>query len=538
MDEVPGEAVTIVSAEDHTFELNEESLKSILLQNDIKDKKIVVVSVAGAFRKGKSFLLNFMIRYLECRGKPGWLGAENQPLKGFSWRGGSERDTTGILFWNKVYNVELPNGEEIAVLLMDTQGAFDSTSTVKECATVFALSTMLSSIQVYNISQNIQEDDLQHLELFTEYGRLALEEIEDKPFQKLLFLVRDWSFPYEAEYGAAGGKKILERRLEISDKQHSQLQQLRKHIRSCFSEVECFLMPHPGLDVATMPDFDGRLDNIRAEFKDTLQDLVKLLLAPSNLVFKQIGGRFVTAKDLINYFKAYVDIFKGGELPEPKSMLDATAEANNLSAAADSKEFYSSEMEKICGGDRPYVNNETLSKLHCEIRHYALQKFSETKKMGSQELVHSYQEKLLKEIDETYGSFVRFNDGKQISNAIRTPATLLFLAMVCYLNSTLFRALGLEAFAVSINFFCLLSIIALALWGYTRFSGDAEHIGVFIDNLVFVFLTNFIFPSQKHIAHAFLGEAVRNNNRTRTDMPESLESPSVSHVNTIHRRRN
>lgn len=31
---------------------------------------------------------------------------------------------------------------------MDTQGAFDSSSTVKECATVFALSTMLSSIQV------------------------------------------------------------------------------------------------------------------------------------------------------------------------------------------------------------------------------------------------------------------------------------------------------------------------------------------------------------------------------------------------------
>lgn len=31
---------------------------------------------------------------------------------------------------------------------MDTQGAFDSSSTVKECATVFALSTMTSSVQV------------------------------------------------------------------------------------------------------------------------------------------------------------------------------------------------------------------------------------------------------------------------------------------------------------------------------------------------------------------------------------------------------
>lgn len=36
----------------------------------------------------------------------------------------------------------------MAVLLMDTQGAFDSESTVRDCATVFALSTMISSVQV------------------------------------------------------------------------------------------------------------------------------------------------------------------------------------------------------------------------------------------------------------------------------------------------------------------------------------------------------------------------------------------------------
>ena len=51
------------------------------------------------------------------------------------------------------------------VLLMDTQGAFDSMSTVKDCATVFALSTLLSSVQIYNLMTNVQEDDLQHLQV-------------------------------------------------------------------------------------------------------------------------------------------------------------------------------------------------------------------------------------------------------------------------------------------------------------------------------------------------------------------------------------
>ena len=38
--------------------------------------------------------------------------------------------------------------QQVAVLLVDTQGAFDSQSTIKDCATVFALSTMTSSVQV------------------------------------------------------------------------------------------------------------------------------------------------------------------------------------------------------------------------------------------------------------------------------------------------------------------------------------------------------------------------------------------------------
>ena len=50
--------------DDHTFALNERALESILLSNEVRDKKVVVVSVAGALRKGKSFLLNYFLRFL------------------------------------------------------------------------------------------------------------------------------------------------------------------------------------------------------------------------------------------------------------------------------------------------------------------------------------------------------------------------------------------------------------------------------------------------------------------------------------------
>ena len=46
-----------------------------------------------------------------------------------------------------------------------------------------------------------------------------------------------------------------------------------------------------------------------------------MVLAPENLVIKEIGGQKVKAKELLQYFKSYLEIYKGDELPEPKSML-------------------------------------------------------------------------------------------------------------------------------------------------------------------------------------------------------------------------
>ena len=95
------------------------------------------------------------------------------------------------------------------------QGAFDRKTSLKATITVFALSLMTSSTFIYNLDENIQEDDLQHLQFFTNYGKLALDESGDAPFQKLAFLVRDWQFPYEKAFGAEGGKQLLDATLKV-----------------------------------------------------------------------------------------------------------------------------------------------------------------------------------------------------------------------------------------------------------------------------------------------------------------------------------
>ncbi len=57
---------------------------------------------------------------------------------------------------------------------MDTQGMFDNETSMSLTAQIFGLSTLVSSYQVYNVDKRLQEDNLQHLALFSEYGRLAV----------------------------------------------------------------------------------------------------------------------------------------------------------------------------------------------------------------------------------------------------------------------------------------------------------------------------------------------------------------------------
>mmetsp|Transcript_18770 Transcript_18770/g.31625 ORF Transcript_18770/g.31625 Transcript_18770/m.31625 type:complete len:435 (+) Transcript_18770:105-1409(+) len=196
----PLQIIVTGDSETDYFRLREENLASIV--GKIPDGcKVSIVSVVGAFRTGKSFLLNFFLRYLRCKTvdeTSSWMVAEGDELSegnhnandgwnvidpelskkemSFAWRGGQERQTTGIWMWSEPFirQTKETGGEDLAVLLMDTQGMFDNETTMTLTAQIFGLSTLVSSFQIYNVDKRIQEDNLQHLALFSEYGRMAL----------------------------------------------------------------------------------------------------------------------------------------------------------------------------------------------------------------------------------------------------------------------------------------------------------------------------------------------------------------------------
>ncbi|KAL1445250.1 hypothetical protein MTO96_029276, partial [Rhipicephalus appendiculatus] len=409
-----GQPLDILNVKGRSLELSGQRLKQLLQDKRFKDKPVVVIAVVGAFRTGKSFLLCFMLRYLRKLGTADWLGDPDAPLEGFDWRGGSEPLTSGILVWDEVFT-------ELAVLLVDTQGTFDCKSPKIVHSSIFALSAMISSVLVYNITDNIREDNLQHLQAFVEYGMMlqyAQQQKEQQytteevgclePFQSLLFLVRDWRCAHELPYGVEGGKKLLKRR-RLSDTQDQdqdeELRQLRQKLSQCFKETRCFLMPHPGLKVTEERPNGCCLLDIREDFKKQLPDLMELLLKPDNLHPKEINGRKITCQELMSYIEVYVSATNVGLLRDPSHMLEVTYIGIYRAAMEKSLDFYMTSMIEKWQSSHDSITKDALQGHHEQLRERAVQRYSAAPKIDGKEHAQVYLDKLTEKIGAIFGVY-------------------------------------------------------------------------------------------------------------------------------------
>ncbi|WKY05608.1 hypothetical protein Q1695_006089 [Nippostrongylus brasiliensis] len=370
--------------------------------------KVVIISVAGAFRKGKSFLLNFFLEYLYCLQKSQqsdapleWMTDDCQ-VHGFHWRAGAKRDTVGIWVWGEPIMIEAASGEMYAVLLMDTQGTFDNSSTYQQCLTIFALSTIVSCVQ--------------HLSLFVEYGKLAMSEEQrfGKPFQTLVFCVRDFRNPEEYGYGEQGGEKFLKQVLTTSADQPEELRCVREQLSGCFEQISCFLLPHPGYRVAERQSFRGHVKELRPIFREELKKMIPSLLNPHALQPKIINGKAVTCRKLMQYFKEYANSFDGSTLPEANSILNANAKLICIEAAHEAKVAYCRGMDRSTTGSR-MMPEKRLLEAHIKHGITALNIYDKCPKIGTAEIRNRLLAKLQEDINAELERYKRLNMAKKVT---------------------------------------------------------------------------------------------------------------------------
>ncbi|KAF4519052.1 hypothetical protein B566_EDAN001638, partial [Ephemera danica] len=283
------EALQLVKFSDDgsKVELNHTTLEKAL--HHVRDHRVVIVSVVGAYRRGKSFLLNFLLRYLKAQGSEKWLSDMESKVEGFSWRFDVNRVTTGIMLWPQAFIIN-----DIAVLLLDTQGTFDNVTTFQESTAIVAITALISSITIFNMSERIESKDLDNLRYFLEYGGLAYEQTgssKQSPFQQTIFLEKE------------------------------DLRNVKENLEKCFEKTSCFLMPFPGGKVARDRNFQGKLGDINKNFLDELKVLVESMISQKKLEPKHLGEHDVLARDLPELFHSLTLAFNSDKLPTPTTLL-------------------------------------------------------------------------------------------------------------------------------------------------------------------------------------------------------------------------
>ena len=128
-----------------------------------------------------------------------------------------------------------------------------------------------------------------------------VEQNERNPFQRLIFLIRDFDFP-DYEYGYHDNSKSTTERKnfcrDVFIKTSAGVEKppesvfVREEIQRSYKDVSCFLMPYPGRQFArddskpTDPDFEV-----------CMKEFVEILLSPANLETKRIGEQEVTGNE-------------------------------------------------------------------------------------------------------------------------------------------------------------------------------------------------------------------------------------------------
>lgn len=116
---------------------------------------ISVISIAGGYRQGKSFLLNRLLLRIK---------------KGFDVGGTTNACTKGIWVWSKVLQGEY-KGKPINYLVADTEGLASITAGPNHDLKIFTLAILTSSNFIYNTKGTIDEDAINKLSLCVNLAR-------------------------------------------------------------------------------------------------------------------------------------------------------------------------------------------------------------------------------------------------------------------------------------------------------------------------------------------------------------------------------
>lgn len=206
--------------------------------------------------------------------------------------GGTKRNTRGVLFWNRPYVIKQSNGEDMCVLVMDTQGLWDPKTKNEFNCSIFGLSCLLSSYVIFNQKGNINTEQLSKFSVLSEFSKRVVSEDGVKPFQHLDFLLRDYEgFDLDSDDVDAGIECSRERLQEMQEEEVERKMAMK--IEECFDEYGLLCFPHPGKSVAGKK-YDGTISKAEPLFMQLLSYYIDQVIR--RIKPRKIGGTVLIGK--------------------------------------------------------------------------------------------------------------------------------------------------------------------------------------------------------------------------------------------------
>ena len=471
--------VVTVDSNTNEIRVNKALLERIAANIDATGvEEVAIVSIMGAYRTGKSFLFDLFLRYLRYNSRPRsaeeftipqednddvkavsdeessnipkWLRAEGDFIsegrepsagpKGFQWRGGMEKCTQGIWIWSEPFVIRWPadrnsTDEEgsVAVLLLDSQGAFDSQMTKEQSATIFGLTAVLSSLQIYNVSMQLQEDKIESLHYFMECAgscmRLVAADDTDnlKLFEHLEFLIRDWP-NFEPGWELEACKDQMQKHLD-QHFTHARDATTPDAIKEMFREITCWMLPHPGLKI-NKQGWDGRISDLDNEFIRFLDAYVHRTFGP-DLVQRKILGRGLTASTFATVFETFTEAFKN-LVPKSANLALAISRSTNLISKQEALTQYRQSIQNALPvGSSETLSADEFSRFEKRYRSAALDHFVKHSNFGPPEEREETKTELLAELETLRVHFENENK-RRMEGTLTIFAGLTILVFVLY----------------------------------------------------------------------------------------------------------
>uniref|UniRef100_A0A8B9J511 GB1/RHD3-type G domain-containing protein n=1 Tax=Astyanax mexicanus TaxID=7994 RepID=A0A8B9J511_ASTMX len=352
--------------------ISTDSEGQLSVQKEAKDildgitSPVVVVSVVGLYRTGKSYLMN------RLAGKQ----------RGFALGSTIESKTKGIWMWC----VPHPHKKEHTLVLLDTEGLGDiDKGDEKHDTWVFCLAVLLSSTLVYNSLGVIDNMALEKLHYVTELtenirvkARKGSDEDESAEFMRIfpsfIWSVRDFTLELKKDNRDITADQYLETALELKTGSSAKVNNYnlpRSCLRNFFAERRCFVFRRPAADEDLRRMEELTEEELEPEFLKQTQEFCNYVF--SNTKPKTLtGGRTLSGTVLGSLAEVYVEAIRSGRVPCLENAVEALAQIQNGRAVEQAMQAYLTEvLDSACFPLDP----AKLSDIHTQAERKAVEVF-------------------------------------------------------------------------------------------------------------------------------------------------------------------